>query len=84
MRLGPCVERRFVLHEAGDLSENHEMLVSLEEGACGTVAFTFEDVQTAIFRSDSLEFVRFPKHYLARALDGNNLNVYGPSRGEED
>ena len=85
VRLGCGVERRFILREAEDLSATHALLTSLAPGRHEMFSFRLVDAaQVALFRTDALEFVRFPKHYLERAVDGTEMNTHGYAGVEDE
>lgn len=83
VRIGPSVERRFVLQDPEDLTNNHGKLTGLALSQHDVLSFAVAGGQIGLFRSDAIEFVRFPKHYLARALDGVDMNVLGTAGVEE-
>lgn len=84
IRLGKGVERRFVVHGSDDMSLAYGILTGLALGERAMISFSVEDGQVGFFRSETIDFVRFPKHYLGRALDGMDLNIYGTAGVEEE
>lgn len=77
LRLTRGAQRRLVLRDEDDLAGNYEMLRGLPEGERGLIVMRPDDDQVGVIYSDALDYVRFPQHYLRRALGGSSINLYG-------
>lgn len=84
LQLTRGAQRQLILHDTDDLAGNYQMLCGLPERECGLLVMRPDDDQVGVIYSDALDYVRFPQHYLRRAVSGNELNLYGELDDDED